>query len=234
MVAVSEAEAPHAPWALSGECVVGFAPCRRSTRSALPEGIHPLPGPEIISAASFDCSTTGAYLELAVGEPAHLGARPGWCITTMAVNSVASRLGGRLNWGFPKELGVLEWSADGDERTLYWNERNIVVRGVPSGPAFPVLLPLRALQRRADGPVVIPGHLRGRARLARVTVEAPVGDPLAHLAGRHRGVLISSLRLAVDPARHPAGRRATLLAPLRAPEPALTWARRPRPAITGD
>lgn len=235
---VSDADAPHAPWALSGECVVGFVGGQgrdgEGHRADLPEGIHRLPGPGIVTAARFECTTTGPYLEMAVGEPARLGARPGWCITTMAVDSAPSRLGGRLNWGFPKELGSLEWSADGDDRELRWVERDLVVRGVPSGPAFPVLMPLRALQHRADGPVVIPGHLRGRARMARVTVEAPSDDGLSPVAGRHRGVMISSLRLVVDPARHPSGHRATLLAPLRAPEPALSWGQRPKPATTGD
>lgn len=213
---------------------VSSRPASTGVRPDLPEGLHRLPGPGIVSGARFECSTTGPYLELAVGEPAHLGARPGWCITTMAVNSAASRLGGRVNWGFPKELGSLEWSVDGDQRILRWAEREIVVRGVPSGPPFPLLLPLRALQRRADGPVVIPGRLRGRARWARVTVEAPADDPVGYLAGSHRGVVISSLRLVVAPARHPTGRRATLLAPLRAPEPALTWGHRPRAVVTGD
>ena len=68
-----------------------------------------------------------------MAEPARLGARLGLCITTMVVNSVDSRLGGRVNWGLPKELGTLRWLADDDERTLRWEERDIVVAGRPSG-----------------------------------------------------------------------------------------------------
>jgi hypothetical protein len=61
-------------------------------------------------------------------------------------------------------------------------------------------------------------------RLARTTISAPSEDPLAAIAGTHLGVVLSSLRLIVNPARHPIGFRATLLAPLRPVEPALSAA----------
>ena len=179
-------------------------------------------------AACYDTSPVGPYLELAVGEPARLGARPGVCITTMVVDSADSRLGGRVNWGFPKELGTLAWDAAGEGRSLVWEERKVEVRAVPAGPSVPVVLPMRALQRRADGLVVVPAWLRGRARISRVEIEAPDDDGLSGLAGRHRGLLVAGLRFVVDPARRPAGLTATLRAPLRAPEPALSWDR------TGD
>ena len=79
----------------------------------LPEGLRRVPGPCSITAARYDDSPVGPYRELAVGEPAHLGARVGLCITTMAVTSADSRLGGRVNWGFPKELGTLVWLDEG-------------------------------------------------------------------------------------------------------------------------
>lgn len=189
----------------------------------LPEELGRLPGPCTLSAARYDDSPVGPYRELAVAQPAHLGARPGMCITTMAVTSVDSRLGGRVNWGFPKELGTLVWLDEGEGRVLRWEERDIVVRATPVGPPLPVLLPLRALQRRADGPVSVFCRARGRGRVARVEVEVPDDDPLAGLAGRHRGLLVAGLRLVVHPARRPVGLTATLRAPLRAPEPALTW-----------
>ena len=66
----------------------------------LPDGLRPIPGPCSITAARYDDSPVGPYRELAVGQPARLGARLGMCITTMAVTSVDSRLGGRMNWGF--------------------------------------------------------------------------------------------------------------------------------------
>ncbi len=215
-------DAPHAPWALAGECLLTFVADGSGDR-ALPEGLHPLPGPGLAIAASYDDSPVGPYLELAIGEPARLGMRLGVCITTMVVDSPRSRMGGRLNWGFPKELGTLRWSADGDERALRWEERDITVRAIPAGPAVPMVLPLVALQRRSDGPVVVRGRVRGLARVARVEVGVPADDPLAASAGTGRGTLVSGLRMIVRPARHPKGLTATLRAPLRAPEPALSW-----------
>jgi hypothetical protein len=214
--------APHAPWSLTGECVLAWARWR-GPRGELPGGLHAMPGLCTLTACRYEDSPVGPYLELAVGEPARLGVRPGMCITTMVVDSADSRLGGRVNWGFPKELGTLQWEESGDERSLVWEERKVRVRAVPSGPAIPMVVPMRALQRRADGLVVVPGRLRGRARLSRVEVEVVDGDALAGLAGRHRGLLVSGLHVVVDPARRPSGLAATLRAPLRAPEPALTW-----------
>jgi hypothetical protein len=214
--------APVAPWALAGETIVTLARCSPAP-SELPAGLACIPGPLLIVANRYTDSPVGPYLELAVGRPARLGLRPGWCFTTMVVDRPEARLGGRLNWGFPKELGRLVWAQDGDERELRWADRDVCVRGVPTKVVFPVLLPVRSLQRRGDGPVVVPARVRGRGRLARVTVYAPTGDPLAPAAGTHLGVHVAGMRFVVRPARRPVGIASSLLAPLRAPEPALSW-----------
>ena len=200
----------------------------------LPEGLRHIPGPCQLVAARHDDSPVGPYRELAVGEPARLGARLGLCITTMAVISVDSRLGGRVNWGFPQELGTLVWLDEGDDKVLRWEEREVVVRATPIGPPLPVLLPLRAFQRRADGLVSVRGYARGRGRVARIEVTVPDDDPLAGLAGPHKGVTVAGMRLVVNPARRPVGLTATLRAPLRAPEPALSWGRQSQHTLTGD
>ena len=83
-------------------------------------------------------------------------------------------------------------------------------------------MPLRALQHRGDGSVVVPARCRGWARPARVIVDVPDGDPLAPLAGRHWGVQVGGFRMVMDPARHPSGLTSTLRAPLRSAEPALS------------
>ena len=226
-------ELPHAPWLLGGESLLALATVKQPLGD-VPEGLRRVSGPCSITAARYDESPVGPYRELAVGQPAHLGARLGLCITTMVVTSVDSRLGGRINWGFPKELGTLVWLDEGDDRVLRWEERDIVLRASPVGPPLPVLLPLRALQRRGDGLVSIRGHARGRGRVARVEIEVPADDPLAGLAGRHRGLMIAGMRLVINPARRPVGLTATLRAPLRAPEPALTWAPQSQHTLSGD
>jgi hypothetical protein len=212
--------APVAPWALQGESLVALARCRTQL-GPLPGDLGRVPGPALVVANRYTDSPVGPYLELAIGRLARLGARPGWCFTTMVVDNADARKGGQLNWGFPKELGKLLWRQDGDERELRWVDRDLCVRGIPSRFALPFLVPMRSLQHRADGPVVVPARLRGRARPASITVYAPQDDPLAGLGGTHRGLHVSSMKFVVRPARRPVGIASTLLAPLRAPEPAL-------------
>ncbi|MCU1375344.1 MAG: hypothetical protein JWO68_2630 [Actinomycetia bacterium] len=214
--------APVAPWALTGESLMALARCP-TPPGPLPAGMAKLPGPALVIANRYTDSPVGPYLELALGCPARLGARPGWCFTTVVVDHADARMGGRLNWGFPKELGKLLWRHDGDERELRWVDRDICVRGTPTKFVLPLLVPMRALQRRADGPVVVPARLRGKGRIASVNVYVPQDDPLVALAGTHRGVHVAGMRFTVRPARHPVGFASTLLAPLRAPEPALSW-----------
>lgn len=178
-----------------------------------------------MAAVCYTGSPVGPYLELAIGEPARLGLRPGWCITTMVVDSSESRLGGRLNWGYPKDLGTLTWRSSGDERELHWVERDVTVTGRCSRLRLPFLLPVRSLQRRGDGPVVVPGRLRGRASLTSVQVEAGGGSDLGDLTGAHPGVHVAGMRFLIRPARHPFGFTSSLRAPLRAPEPVLFLSR---------
>ncbi|MEA2828345.1 MAG: hypothetical protein QOG43_2784 [Actinomycetota bacterium] len=188
----------------------------------------------MVAAARFTESPVGPYLEFSVAEPARLGARLGLCMTLMVVDSPDSRRGGRVNWGLPKELGTLRWLADDDERTLAWEDRDVVMRAEPSGPSLPMVAPVRSLQRRADGLVVVGGRMRGHARPARIEITAPDTDGLFGLAGWHRGMVVSGVRMVINPARRPAGLTATLRAPLRAAEPALSWPTEAQASFTGD
>jgi len=169
--------------------------------SRLPNGIEPTLGPLLIVAASYATSPVGPYLELAVGQPARLGARFGSCVTTMIVDSAAPRDAGRRHWGFPKELGSLSWSVDGEDRTLRWEERGLVIRSHPIGPSLPAFVPYVSLQQRADGPVSVSGRLRGRARLSRVELSVPAGDPLAVLDGRYSGAMVAEAKVTMSQAR---------------------------------
>lgn len=209
-----------APWTLAGESIVGLAGGARRL-GPLPAGLAHVPGPMLVVASRITASPVGPYLELAVGEPARLGLRVGWCFTTLVVDSADSRSGGRANWGFPKELGTLVWDRDGADRQLRWVERDIAVRATPRRWRLPALVPVRAVQRRRDGPVLVPGRLRGLARLAAVTVTAPDADQLAPVVGVHRGVTVDGMRFVVRPARTPFGVASSLRAPLASPEAAL-------------
>ena len=212
--------APFAPWALQGEAVVGLAR-RRGMAPPPARGLAAMPGPALVTATRYTSSPVGPYLELSVAVPARMGLRLGWCATTVITNRQDARIGGRLNWGFPTEMGRLFWNSRDDERELVWEDRDLVVRGRPRLFRIPLATPVRSLQERGDGPVVVPGRLWGRVRPAGVSVQVYPGDELAWLAGGHPGVLVSGLHHVVREARHPTGLTATLRAPNRAPEAAL-------------
>ena len=212
---------PAPPWALSGECLV--AAVRPGFSPVLPLGLHAVPGPRLVLAARYDQSPVGPYLEVAVCEPARQGARVGLCVTTMVVNTVEARRGGRVNWCLPKELGTLDWSQEGETRIVRWAERELTLRATPVGPALPTFVPFRLLQSGADEPTNAIARLKGRGRIARVEVEVPEGDPLAWSAGAHAGTVVSSARLVMGAATK--GRVPRIPAPCARPvaEPALSW-----------
>ncbi len=202
-------------WRLTGECVVGMARRGKGWASGLPAVLSPFPGPVVVIAARYDVSPVGPYLEFSVAEPARLGLRTGLCLTSMAVTSPRARVLCRQRWDLPTEVAAMTWSADGDERSLVLEQREIVLSGRPTGPWAPVMLPLRSLQGGAWGPVVAPRRMRGRLRMAVVDLEVPPGDALAVVAGRHPGVMSARLSMVAHPPRRPAGLLSSI--PLRVP-----------------
>jgi hypothetical protein len=221
-------DVPGAPWLLEGECVAAVVWGR--PRAPLPAGLRAMPGPQLVLGVRYHDSPVGPYSELAVAQPARLGTRLGLYVTAMVVDSAASQVGGRLNWGFPKELGTLRWAEDGDERELAWEEGGVRLWAVGGRAGLPAVVPLRAVQRRRDGLVLVNARVRGFVRPGRALVEAG-GGPLAPLAGRFRGVLVAGLRATFRPARQPAGVFANLRAtpgPIRSPR------YRVRPCSPGD
>ena len=210
----------RAPWTLSGEGIGALVP-GRLVRPPLPAPVRRLPGPALLVAVRYADSPVGPYHELALGVPARLGLRLGFCVPLMVVTSVDSRVGGQRNWGFPKELGTLQWGAHGDLVELRWKERDITVCAHQRRASFPGFAPVRALQARGDGPVIVPGRLFGWIHPGPVNITVPAGDGLAPIAGERRGAVVRGLSFVVRPARAPLGVARTLLAPAVHPEPAM-------------
>ncbi|HEV7887909.1 MAG TPA: hypothetical protein VGO92_10140 [Acidimicrobiales bacterium] len=209
----------HPPWHLSGELVVAWVARRPGRRTRLPVGVAPLPGPAVVVALSYADSPVGPFLELSVGEPARIGLRPGFCVTTCVVATPDSRVDYKMNWGVPAELGAMVWEVDGQARRLTWLDRGVVVEGRAHRWRVPAMVPGRSVQRRSDGVVVVPRRVRGWLGLGRAVVHAPEGDPLSWAEGGHPGGVMTGMRMVVSPARHPFGLLSTLRAPLQAPAP---------------
>jgi hypothetical protein len=220
-----------------GEVVLAWVPARslRPWRRLLPDGIRALAGWAALVGVSYADSPVGPYLELSLALPARLGLRPGLCVVFQTVSVPAARVAYRSNWGLPATVGSLAWSREGDERVLRSSMPALELRGAPVGPALPAVVPVRSVQRRADGPVVLPRRFLALLRLARTTVV--VGDDggegglaggwgpelpsFGSLAGVHPGAVLSGARILARPARHPFGLWSSLRAPLAVPEPAL-------------
>lgn len=220
-----------------GECVLGWVRGVPSGVGALlPRGIRRLPGPAAVVAVSYASSPVGPFLELSVALPARLGLRPGLCVVFQLVSVADARLAYRSNWGTPASAlapGSMAWVAEGAGRELRCASLGLVVRGEPVGVSFPAVVPVRSVQRRADGPVVVPRRFVALVRLARTTIEwSPSGGSAGHgddvdsllssLVGSHPGAVMSGVRILARPARHPAGLWSSLRAPLTVPEPAMS------------
>lgn len=224
-----------APWRLFGECILAWVRPPPELRALLPSGVSALPGRAALVAVSYSDSPVGPYLELSLALPARIGLRPGLCVVFQIVSVVEARRAYRSNWGLPATVGPLSWHHDGAARTLRSEEPGLEVHGHPVGPPVPLVVPVRSVQRRADGPVVVPRRFVGLVRLSRTTVtldpalehDGIQGSPLSGLDGIHPGAVVHGVRILARPARHPAGLWSSLRAPLHAPEPAFA---RVRPA----
>lgn len=190
-----------APWSLRGEAVVAIGP-----------------GGNVVVAERYEASPVGPHIALGVGRVARVGLRIGFTYAAMVVDNHERLAAGRRNWGMPGELGTLSWATVGDETAIVWHEGNVEVRAVASASKGSRLwLPLRLLQHRADGPVVVPTRARGRARWATVSVSTPDdSDDFGALIGEHRGFVITGLSTQLRVARRPAGRLWSALAPASA------------------
>ena len=166
-------------------------------------------------------SPVGPYLELSLAEPALLGLKPGFCIRTLAVTAAAVIASYEADWGPPPQIARLRWLADDAEREMAWEGREIVVHGRPRRGFFPAPVPLRALQRRADGPVLVPRLLFAANHPAHVEITVPDDDELAWLAGGHKGALMAGMHVVTRPARTRAALLRSMRAPGWVPEPAL-------------
>jgi len=73
-------------------------------------------------------------------------------------------IGGRANWGFPKQLRSLEWERNGAMVAFRSPRRRWRVR--PCGPSFPIRLHLWTVQVLDGQRVRVPVNISGRVRPA--------------------------------------------------------------------
>lgn len=205
-------------WEMSGEAISVLIPRNRRIVQ-LPAGLHRLPGPALVVAQRFVDSPVGPFMCVSVGEPARVGLRAGFFFGVSAVDNPEVRRMARHLWGFVHEVGRLSWSSDAASRSLEWDERGLRVSAEVSRVRMPLLMPGRAVQRRSDGPVLVPTKVSGVARRALVEFAVPDDDELSALIGVRRGHAIDGLALRRRPARAARKPLPSLRRPATSPEP---------------
>jgi len=199
--------APPAPWATRCEIVTWWHKPRHDTAALLPPALR---GKGVAAVAwtlvRYADTPVGPYDEIAAvviprgRGPAH--------IPFIAVDSLPSIVGGRVNWLLPKSLAGFE-STDGGRRVTArglepaepaWS---VTVGARPLGPPLPMLARFAVAQSAGDGDVAhrFTGRMRGLGRYTRVTVQGEAAGPLASLlrTGSFHGVRLIRGRFAAGP-----------------------------------
>jgi hypothetical protein len=105
--------------------------------------------------------------------------------------------------------------SEGSWSELYWEDRGLRVHADIGRRSMTRSLPRRWLEPSAGG-FIPPGWVVGRVTPVRLEMEAQPGDPLAAMAGPHRGLLFSST--ARPPSRLARAKELLLSKPEASPE----------------
>lgn len=202
--------APAPPWRCRAEAVLWCHRAGGASTDALPQTLRPRAAvPATLGMmVRYSSSPVGAYTEVA-GSPRLIRGRPPRAaqvhIPFMAVDSLASLLGGRANWALPKALAAFSGRpADGAPMSGSGAGWHVEVAPRAYGPRVPFAAACGVTQLRADGsPLAVLARCAGLARLARVDVDVDSTGSLARWLqpGRHTGVVITRARLTVGPPR---------------------------------
>lgn len=192
---------PPPPWDTVVSAVLWWHRAAPAAAAHVPEALRDLGTLPITVGAvvRYRESPVGSYSEV-FASPLLLRRRgvPAATVPFIAVDSLASVVGGRAGWNLPKTLARALWPADGPARieTDAWS---VSVGVEPRGPLLPLRGALPLLQASPGG-----GHrrstvhLRGRARLGRADISTR-GPSLPEwlLAGRHPCLAISGARMQI-------------------------------------
>lgn len=192
---------PPEPWHLRGQMYVSVWSLPRDRLPPLPPAlaaeVRPLTvaGRGLVGAAWVDYGPGGVlrYRELLSAVLVRRAARPLVSIVDIWVDSPASRDGGRALWGIPKELGELDFRADGGG--LDARAAGIARARLARALGLPGRWPARfsVVQALGERTRTTPVRARAAVALARADWRAAPDGPLAYLAGR-RPLLTVALR----------------------------------------
>jgi hypothetical protein len=197
---------PAPPWDTRVSAVLWWHRASPAALAHVPSALKDLKTLPITVGAlvRYQESPVGSYSEV-FASPVLLRRRglPAATVPFIAVDSLASVVGGRAGWDLPKTLARALWPADAPAR-LETDEWSVSVGVSPAtrtgaGPLLPLRGALPVIQASPDG-----GRrrstvrLRGRARLSRADVST-TGPSLPQwlLSGRHPCLTISGARMQI-------------------------------------
>jgi hypothetical protein len=192
--------APPAPWRLELGAVLWLAwPGRGAAHHLSPTlraGVRaPLAGGGLVRYAE---TPVGPYAEALAAVAVVRDKRVALHVPFMAVDSARSVVGGRRNWSLPKVLARFEGEhTEGREMSARGEGWELRASARRLGPRVPFQVRLSLVQPWPDGSVrTARARLAGRARLARVSVEARGGSELRRWvgAGSRPGVVVEEVR----------------------------------------
>jgi hypothetical protein len=137
-------------------------------------------------------SPVGPYHEVLAGSMVRTGFRPALQVPFIAVDSLASVAGGRINWALPKTVADFEVDLAGASARAEGADWSLAVQPAGERPSARRPVPLRAVLP-AIGPLgTYRTSLRGRARLVRVRTQAD-GETLSGWlgSGTHVAVVLT-------------------------------------------
>lgn len=208
LLATLPAHVAPAPWTVTCDALLWFGRGSDAATAALPPSLRA--GHSALTVVGglvrYHQTPVGPYDEV-LGLVGSRTGRSLWgSVCFMAVDSPASLVGGRVNWGMPKTLGAFAGEIG--------HGRTVVARGVDEtdwqvsatprafGPRLPARSRAVTRQQLSDGRIGDSGlRARARVRAARVDVEVRSGGALASWLrpGRHLGVVVERATFTLAP-----------------------------------
>jgi hypothetical protein len=194
------ASAPPAPWSTRLHAVVWWHRATTAAPAAMPVVLRSRRRLPLTVAAfvRYEDTPVGGYREI-LATPGVLLERPvpAATIPFIAVDSLASIVGGRANWALPKTNARFAWREHGLDLEARGDGWSVAARVRPRGPAFPFAIVAGDRQvGPGGGELVMRIRGRGRARLGQAMVRV-VGPELPQWLrdGRHPAIVLAGARL---------------------------------------
>jgi hypothetical protein len=185
------------PWTTSVSAVLWWHRAAPDAAQRLPDAVRDLPHLPITVGAlvRYRNSPVGSYSEVFASPVLLRRGRglPAVSVPFIAVDSLASVVGGRAGWMLPKTLARALWPPD-DAARIETDDWSVAVSIAPRGPRVPIRGRLPLLQSQPEGGRRLSlVQMRGRMQVgwARVDTSGP-SLPSWLRSGRHPAVAISS------------------------------------------